>query len=533
MKFTTKGYIQLVDSTGAVVSSHTVAEEAYERASLKPGTYRVKYPEREIVVDGPAPGPAPVPEPPPAPTPEPPPAPPPARTDAMIVQWIREEMAKVTTYVPTAAELQQGLEVFRASPYAEQTEVQVRAAILAMAQSQFPAPPAPGPAPTPTPVPTPTPPSPSGSLISDKIVRPMTALAKPALLGVVTDPQFGTRIRRITDVAAQFPGSKVCKPAYSTIPAWNCDESRLILYIASKGHVLFDGKTYAFIRQLDIAPADLEHFYWSSTDPDVLFYPFAYEQSGTPIRALIKYRVSTSQKEAVYNFTGGGYRTDFGGDPVYGSYDNNTFGLRCRSNIDQSYILDLAARKESPRGAGDAPQISPSGRFALAGNQVVNAKTYQPIRTRSVASAEHGSFLRLANGQDVWASVQFDGPEGTLVTENLDTGAVETIVGPATGYPYPPTGTHMSGHAFGAPGLLAISVTGNPNGKGLLDQELLLADLNTKRVYRVGRHRSAGGDGPNGYWAEPHVNISPSGKRMVFGSDWGGGPAVDSYVVEL
>jgi hypothetical protein len=139
----------------------------------------------------------------------------------------------------------------------------------------------------------------------------------------------------------------------------------------------------------------------------------------------------------------------------------------------------------------------------------------------------------LANGQDIWASVQFDGYEGTLLTENLNTGELKTVIGPATGYPYPPTGTHVSGHAFKAPGWVAVSVTGDPRGQRLLDQELLLANLNNGVICRVAHHRSAGSDGPNGYWAEPHVNISPSGTRMIFGSDWGGGSTVDTYVVEL
>lgn len=363
----------------------------------------------------------------------------------------------------------------------------------------------------------------------------MPALAQPARLQAYTDPVFGTRIRRITDVRAQFPGSSICKPAYSTIPAWNCDESLLILYVAGDGHKLFNGRTYEFIRDLDIAPADLEHFYWSSTDPDVLLYPWAYEQSGTPIRKLIRYHVASGQKESAYDFTGGGYRTDFGGDPVYPDYLNNLLGLRCRANSDTAYILNLSTRKESPRGPGDAPQISPSGRYALMGNVVVNTATLQVVRTRSVNPSEHGSFIRLPNGQDVWASAQFDGPEGTLIAENLDTGEVKVVIGPSTGYPYPPTGTHLSGHAFGAPGRLAISVTGQPgqDKSAPLCKELLLVDLVAGKNYRVGHHRSAGGDGPNGYWAEPHVNISPSGTRMVFGSDWGGGPAVDAYVVEL
>jgi hypothetical protein len=41
------------------------------------------------------------------------------------------------------------------------------------------------------------------------------------------------------------------------------------------------------------------------------------------------------------------------------------------------------------------------------------------------------------------------------------------------------------------------------------------------------------GEGPWGYWAETHCCISPSGTRILFGSDWGGSDTVDTYVVDL
>jgi len=140
----------------------------------------------------------------------------------------------------------------------------------------------------------------------------------------------------------------------------------------------------------------------------------------------------------------------------------------------------------------------------------------------------------LANGQDVRATSQFDvAPNGTLIVENLTTGVVTEVIGVNTGYPYPPTHTHISGHATKAPGWVAVSITGDPAGQGVLDSELVLANLNDNKVCRIGHHRSAGDDGPSGYWAEPHVNVSPSATRVLFGSDWGGGATVDAYVVEL
>lgn len=84
MKFTRKGYGQLRRADETVVSLHTVAEEAYERAATEgPGRY-VWYPAR-VQIDVPAAAqPVPTPEPVPEPTPEPEPAPEPTPTPTPV-----------------------------------------------------------------------------------------------------------------------------------------------------------------------------------------------------------------------------------------------------------------------------------------------------------------------------------------------------------------------------------------------------------------------------------------------------------------
>lgn len=75
------------------------------------------------------------------------------------------------------------------------------------------------------------------------------------------------------------------------------------------------------------------------------------------------------------------------------------------------------------------------------------------------------------------------------------------------------------------------------DGQELLDQELVLVhvkDRDNVDVYRIGHHRAD--ENEFDYWGEPHAVISPSGTRVLFGSDWSGaedGQSVDSYVVEL
>ncbi len=385
-------------------------------------------------------------------------------------------------------------------------------------------------------------------LIQDKLPHAMTALSKPARGETVIDPQFGTKITRVTDGMAQFSfKAHYIKPAYATMPAWNADESRLVLMIPGDGgdgtthYPMFDGKTYQFIEMLDIEPTDNEHFDWSSTDPDVLFYTYAHESSGTSIRQLIKYHVSTKQKEVVYDIPNAAqpaaYRVDFGGDPMYSSWDNNLFGLRRRGNddTDTGFTYRISPSKESPRvSSPDAPQVCASGQCYVMNGKVYDASTNTVIRALKSDPEEHGDNLMLANGEDVRASNQFDvEPFGSIVSENLTTGVVTLIIGPDKGWPYPPTGTHISGHAFKAPGWVAMSATGDQRGQDVLESEIVLANLNDGTVCRVGHHRSTSSDGPNGYWAEPHVNISPSGTRMIFGSDWGTGNTVDTYVLEL
>jgi hypothetical protein len=322
----------------------------------------------------------------------------------------------------------------------------------------------------------------------------------------------------------------------------------MVLYVAepTRGHMLYDGRTYRFLRRLDIAPADIEQFYWDPVDPKILWFIYNWEESGRSVRRLVRYHVDSGHADPIHDFTGCGLpygdQVNGGSDPQYNSWDNQLWGLRCRREYPKQDVFSfrLSSSKESPRQSGSAvtPVACPSGTCLWApgpkSSVVLDPDTYAVRRKLTLDGSEHGDLGRNAAGEDYFASVQFDGRVvGTLVTENLQTGAVRVVVGPSTGYPYPPSGTHVSAIAMRRPGWVAVSVTGHASGQKLLDSELLVANVDTGQVCRVGHHRSTGSDGPNGYWAEPHVNISPSGTRLLFGSDWGSGTAVDSYVLEL
>ena len=381
--------------------------------------------------------------------------------------------------------------------------------------------PSPSPSPSPSPAPTEDTTNLCENLVTDKAAHPMGTVTKPALLGSYTDPQFKTTIRRITDANAQF-GASYAKPVYSTMPAWNVDETYLILYVPGSGHKLFNGKTYAFIRNLSISPADIEHVYWSGTDPDALYFP-----SGSTLRV---YHPSSNTTETVKTF---GSSVSFGGDPIYGDWASKVYGFQGGS----SGILYNVDSGVQTNGAGSGtPRVSASGQLYVQGKNVYSVAGNTLQRTMTLDTGEHGAIGKLANGQDFWAATQFDlsgSRNGNLIVYNLTTGVETAVIGQSNGWGYPRTGTHVSAHAIKNPGWVAVSMTGNPSGQGYLDQEIALANVNTGVVCRVAHHRSYGQEGTIGYWAEPHVNISPSGTRMIYASDWNNGSTVDTYVVEL
>jgi hypothetical protein len=366
-------------------------------------------------------------------------------------------------------------------------------------------------------------------LVQDKSAHAQTSLAKPAVGQAVRDPQFGTTIKR---VSAASGATFAVRPLYSTISAWNADESLMLLYHVNQGHALYDGRTYRFLRLLPISPADIEQVYWHTTNPDLLFYPTA--------RTLVRYHVSTGAKDVVRTFefcTGG---VSAGSDPMFSSWTSNVFGLQCDG---WAFLYDVARNQVSRTASASqgAPQPSASGTLAFQRGNVVDAAMRFQRRLDLDNPLDHSSQGRLATGHDTYNTVAYDpGPSGSgvgsLVTFDMATGRSGVIVGPATGFPYPPTGTHISSVAYRSPGWSFLSIQGAHTGQGVLDGEIVIADTNSGRVCRAGHHRSFGRDNTriaDAYWAEPHVVPSPSGTRALFASDWGNGSTVDAYVLEL
>jgi len=444
---------------------------------------------------------------------------------------------------------------------------------------------------------------------------PYSPLAKPAKLQTVNDPDFKTtKITRITDVKTDW-NSQFAVPAYPTTQAWNCDETLLILYVSGSlgpgGHegdyALLDGKSYKFITFLNINPADVEQWYWSTVDPTALFYVDNNQRGGTQVNALTKATIVPTAHDsngtitavslttavlhdfskdfqpggALYNAVKGAgliTKVSGGSDPFAMSEDNDLIGLGAYLNRNTARGGAAYAAFSYRISTGEIgkpfvpldsslPQATPSGKFTYFYQDGNNVYVQDPVTnavkyTIAYDGTQHSDMFRNAAGDDMVAGPQFDNPDNTknvaLSAVNLTKGTAPQIIINAP----PVSGTLLSGRAYKAPGWVGMAMTGCPSGSNgncssgqpravgnpmtYLDQEVLIANIDTGAVYRVAHHRTTGNyynAAQSNYWAQPNVTMSPSGTRLLFQSDWGAGnpsspvidpnAIIDTYVVEL
>lgn len=394
------------------------------------------------------------------------------------------------------------------------------------------------------------------------------AVAKPPYLKYYKEPAFNTKVIRIT----QATQGEVFKPAYSSMQAFNADETMLLLYRGGSDprHILLDGQTYEPFRELDIIPSDVEEVFWSHTDPDVFFYVSKYSRD---YGYLKKYSVKEDSYTRVRGFQDicGKRGLPLGGNDVQmQSVDDDLFGFRCRVE-DGSYVMftyristdevvSMPLSEEAGWEPWTAPIPGPSGKHLWLQGKVIepDLKTVK-FKHDMAKHSEHANIGLTHDGQDAVFQVVFDpSPNGCqeddlwqgvghLVIHNMETGGCRPVINEGKGYPYTTSGTHISAQAFKKPGWVVMSSVGYGNFKYFSNKRkppalfseiyLVNTDPENEVVCRLAHHRSFGKSakrgGYKGYFGEPHATISPSGTRIVFGSDWYDSGSVDSYVIEL
>ena len=401
---------------------------------------------------------------------------------------------------------------------------------------------------------------------TDGVSIPM--VQKPPFMRYYREPVFNSKVIRISNNRPD----ELTKPPYSTMQAWNADETLLLQYYSKKGkggHQLLDGHTYKHFRDLDFVPSDLEDVYWSRDDPDTMFY---ISKVKPDIGKLMKYSVRKNASTIIKDFSPwcGKAMPVPGGGVQMQSLDDDNFGFRCRTadkkRIMLTYKVSTDTVVTAPIGKGTrwsewfAPTPTPSGRtWWYQGTSLMPDLQTIDVTMDMSKFSEHQNLGLDHNGEDAMYSTGFDpSPKGCagdpddgvghVIEHNMKTGKCRNLIGEAHGYPYTRSATHISAQAYRRPGWVAVSSVGYEkdfkyfsNGKKApaLHSEIYLAstDPDNPVVCRLAHHRSYGklaenGDYPS-YFAEPHVTISPTGTRLIFGSDWYDSGSIDSYVIEL
>jgi len=384
-------------------------------------------------------------------------------------------------------------------------------------------------------------------LVTDLQERTIEPIPQPGLKESYIDPSFGTKITRITQSQPKQP----IKTMYSTIQAWNSNESFFILYEVGRGHRLYNGNNYDFVGYLDIASTDIEGVYWHHSDPNLVLYIDNTQQK------LVQYNVLTRAKtERVDLNSVCASNIKSGSDIQMISWDSNNIGFRCNGrggkfagyiNVNQKSVTTLSSNNgKIPDYI--APMPSASGQYFYLDGEIYDRNLQFMRRLDLPNGLEHANLGQNHLGEDAYFTAMFDPGQncaiGSVVMHNLSTGSCQVLAGPSTGLPYPPPDTHISAQASQNLGWLAVSTIGEgdelprrgtrtPVRTTVGEIYLVGTDASKNTFCRVAHHRTFGKSGQNGYWAEPHPAISPSGTRILFGSDFHNSGTTDTYVIEL
>lgn len=370
--------------------------------------------------------------------------------------------------------------------------------------------------------------------VSNADAVPTSSMEQPGLDLPSSEPDFGTSIQRLTDT----PENTAFQPVYSGTQTYNADGTLLLLYQTGegdvpKGHVVVDATTGELITEPNLeGRSDIENISWDPLDPDVLIFQRGNE--------LVYLNARTNEVDGTAEFSG---CTSIGNGSSPGSTinDSGTIGFLCAlaDGTSQWFAFN---RTESLTITGPvatiaaAPVPSISGDFfAVAGDEVVIVfdEGLQVVRTVDVEASSF-TMAQDRNGKDVLVATVFGGPtaSGTVVVVDLESGSVDVIIGPDTGYPYPPSGTQLSTAATSAPFRVAIS-TNAPDSDGVLVNEIMLLDLDgaDSTLSRLAHHRYDGQ--PVGTWpSDSMVALSHDGTTVLFSSNWGTN-AIDTYKIVL
>jgi len=378
-------------------------------------------------------------------------------------------------------------------------------------------------------------------LITDSVQMfwPAQSLSKPGYLETVTDPDFGTKIIRVTgDPGTTIPviggtWKDIARHGYSKIPAWNADESILYLETNEGGPspLFLDGETYEVLFSKSFHCNEKR---WHPANPDLMV---ALNDNNVKT-----WNVRNNEVKTLISFSG--YSNCQLG-PWEGnlSADGNWMAIYATRNSDSkkvAFALDLKNATKYPdidlSGVGvDWISVSCTGTYLVLFGTISGGDDQTQVYDlsgRKVGSlwSEYGrpSHYDLTideNGDEVAVGVSKSSPDnGRVIKRRLTDGMVTVLT--AGGY-----ATHTSTRCNRRPGwaISSFSHRGPRNWEPYYN-EIDAIKLDGSRVERICHIRGL----YETYDNEAQPCPSPTGSRIIFASDWESGTLpIQGYVADF
>ena len=358
----------------------------------------------------------------------------------------------------------------------------------------------------------------------------------PDYLQAVADAAFGTPFTRVTDPGRQMMPGIFCKPTfcthrYSSSPAWNADQSLLLIANGCSGLCFLDGATYAPLFHRTI-PNECE---WHPVDPTLMICVAGNE--------IYTWNPRIDTRTTVGAFT---EYTDLQFGPYKGnpSKDGTKLVVRATNSEGElvAFAYDISARRKYPdiqlsslSGRNGYCSISLSGRYVFCANTTfAGTETAYVFTTDGVQLQHwidhhrpgHGDMTIDADGNDVYVGISKADPDKWhIIKRRLDSGEVTDLA------PYG-EGQHASIRNINRPGWVFVTYTGtypgpdeHPGQTPFYQEVLALRIDGSGELRRLIQTHNIKYD----YWSETHASPSPDGSQVIWSSNWGhpGGPVAD------
>ncbi len=378
----------------------------------------------------------------------------------------------------------------------------------------------------------------SGSLCMRYVGDEALAATAPQYLVPFTDPQFGSKVVKVTNPNNPVPGlgltwGNIAIHHYSIDEAWNADQTLLRLDRGTTPRVFLDGKTYKPLMALNI-PGDIR---WHPVQADYMIF---LSSKGVGLWNVRKN--STQVLNPLAGYTGANFGKNKGNLSSDGKMlailatraDGKTVTFAYNLETGQKYP-DIDLSSEYRVGW---TTISPKGSYIVSYSLGVIADTHQRRRVFTTDGKllqtwseyerpGHGDFMIDSNGDEVAIGRSKSDPDKfKIIKRRLVDGKV-TVISP------PCYASHCSVRNLRDPGWVFATFTrsAGKSDYALYSSEVTaLATDGSLKVRRLAQTNAV----PNGYYTEPHGSPSLDGKKVIFASNWGvaTGP-IAAYVAEF